>query len=86
MQFNPAINYDNLEKEEGDNTSKDPTTFCEQLLTVSKLAVGPIVSMIFQQLVQLTNTYSVGHTNNAALIAGVGMGNMLINILGFAIM
>lgn len=32
------------------------------------------------------NTYFVGHTNDATLIAGVGMGNMLINVLAFAIM
>jgi len=56
------------------------------LVVVSKLAVGPIIGMVFQQLVQLINTYTVGHTNDAALIAGVGMGNMLINILAFAIM
>jgi len=36
--------------------------------------------------VQLTNTYFVGHTNDAVLISGVGMGNMLINVLAFAIM
>ena len=36
--------------------------------------------------VQLINTYFIGHTNDAALIAGVGMGNMLINVLAFAIM
>jgi len=36
--------------------------------------------------VQLINTYYIGHTNNATLIAGVGMGNMLINVLAFAIM
>ena len=37
-------------------------------------------------LVQLLNTYFVGHTNDAVLIAGIGMGNMLINVLAFAIM
>jgi len=88
MEFNPAINHNS--DFEGRNTaepaSQDPNTFWQQLVTVTKLAVGPIVGMIFQQLVQLVNTYSVGHTNEAALIAGVGMGNMLINILGFAIM
>ena len=35
--------------------------------------------------VQLINTYYIGHTNDSALIAGVGMGNMLINVLAFAI-
>jgi Na+-driven multidrug efflux pump len=42
--------------------------------------------MFFYMFVQLINTYYIGHTNNATLIAGVGMGNMLINVLAFAIM
>mmetsp|Transcript_40700 Transcript_40700/g.62113 ORF Transcript_40700/g.62113 Transcript_40700/m.62113 type:complete len:483 (+) Transcript_40700:431-1879(+) len=42
--------------------------------------------MVFYMFVQLINTYYIGHTNSSALIAGVGMGNMLINVLAFAIM
>lgn len=41
--------------------------------------------MVFYMLVQLINTYYIGHTNDPALIAGVGMGNMLINVLAFAV-
>jgi Na+-driven multidrug efflux pump len=48
--------------------------------------VGPIISMFFYMLVQLINTYYIGHSNEPTLIAGVGMGNMLINVLAFAIM
>jgi Na+-driven multidrug efflux pump len=56
------------------------------LWIVCKLSIGPIVSMFFYMFVQLINTYYIGHTDNATLIAGVGMGNMLINVLAFAIM
>ena len=56
------------------------------LWIVTKLSVGTIVSMFFYMFVQLINTYYIGHTNDAFLIAGVGMGNMLINVLAFAIM
>lgn len=56
------------------------------LWIVTKLSVGPIVSMIFFFLVQIINTYYIGHVNESELIAGVGMGNMLINVLAFAIM
>lgn len=42
--------------------------------------------MIFYMIVQLINTYYIGHTNESVLIAGVGMGNMLINVLAFATM
>jgi Na+-driven multidrug efflux pump len=41
--------------------------------------------MFFYMFVQLVNTYFIGHTNEPVLIAGVGMGNMLINVLAFAI-
>jgi len=41
--------------------------------------------MIFYMFVQLINTYYIGHTNQPILIAGVGMGNMLINVLAFAV-
>ena len=56
-----------------------------QFTEVAKLATQPILSMLFYILVQLINTYFVGNLNNAALLGGVGMGNMLINVLGFAI-
>lgn len=41
--------------------------------------------MIFYMIVQMLSTYFVGHTNDATLISGVGMGNMLINVLAFAV-
>ena len=53
---------------------------------VVKLSAGPIISMFFYMFVQLINTYYIGHSNDPALIAGVGMGNMLINVLAFATM
>ena len=73
-----------MKKEEA--APPDPTDFKERLWIVTKLATNPILGMIFQQLVQLINTYYVGHLNNAALLAGVGMGNMLINVLAYSIM
>ena len=66
--------------------TKEPDGFWEMLWIVTKLSVGPIISMFFYMFVQLVNTYYIGHTNDSTLIAGVGMGNMLINVLAFAIM
>lgn len=63
-----------------------PKTLLGQLWLVATLSIGPIVSMFFYMFVQLINTYYIGHTNDSTLIAGVGMGNMLINVLAFAIM
>ena len=53
---------------------------------VSLLSLGNIVSMIFYMLIQLVNVYFIGQSNDATLIAGFGMGNMLINVLAFAVM
>lgn len=60
-------------------------SYWESCKIVVKLAVPPIVSSFFYMFVQLVNTYFVGHLNDAVLMAGVGMGNMLINVLCFAI-
>ena len=75
----------NLEIEtSSDDTSADPKSVWEMFIIVGNLSVGPVVSMIFYMLVQILNTYFIGHTNDSSLIAGVGMGNMLINVLAFA--
>ena len=63
-----------------------PDNIFGQFWLCIKLSVGPIISMIFYMIVQLINTYYIGHTNEPVLIAGVGMGNMLINVLAFATM
>lgn len=52
---------------------------------VVKLAFPPIISMFFQFFVQIVNTYYVGHLDDKTLMAGVGMGNMLINVMCFAV-
>ena len=41
--------------------------------------------MLVYLMVMLVNTYYIGHLNNPVLLAGVGMGNMLINVLCFAV-
>lgn len=69
-------------KDEADD--EDPKTFWQQLWTVARLSTGPIVASFFFMVVQLVSTYFIGHLNEAVLISGVGMGNMLINVLAFA--
>ena len=78
----------NLEPDEGsqDVHIEAPNDLMDQFILVAKLSIGPIVSMFFYMFVQLINTYYIGHSNDSTLIAGVGMGNMLINVLAFAIM
>ena len=57
----------------------------ESFWLVAKISIPPILSMFFMYFVQLTSIYYVGHLDDAALMAGVGLGNMLTNILCFAI-
>lgn len=42
--------------------------------------------MLVYLFVQLVNTFFIGKLDDPALLGGVGMGNMLINVLAFAIM
>lgn len=45
MGFDPAINGSRPGTEEPKDG--DPETFCEMLLVVAKLAIGPMISMVF---------------------------------------
>lgn len=51
----------------------------------TKLSVPPILTLFFLYFVQLINIYFIGHLNDSALMAGVGLGSMLMNVLGFAV-
>ncbi len=57
----------------------------ECFIEVLRLAFPPIISMFFQFFIQLINTYYVGHLNDSLIMAGVGMGNMMINVFCFAV-
>ena len=52
---------------------------------ITKFATPLIFGMLVYLMVMLVNTYYIGHVNDPVLLAGVGMGNMLINVLCFAI-
>ena len=52
---------------------------------VTKMAVPLVVGMLLYLFVMLSNTYFIGNLNQPALLAGVGMGNMMINVLCFAV-
>lgn len=70
-----------------DATPKDlkilswPETFVE----VIKASVPTVLSNIFFFLIQLTNIWYMGRQDEAALLAAVGMGNMLINVCCLAV-
>ena len=63
----------------------DEMTILQCFWMVTKMAVPLVIGMLLYIFVQMLNTYFVGNLNEPALLAGVGMGNMLINVLCFAV-
>ena len=53
-------------------------------MLVAKRSTPTILTMIFFQMVQLMNIFYVGQMSSD-LLAGVGLGNMLLNVLVFAV-
>jgi len=49
------------------------------------MAIPSVIGMLLYLFVQLSSTYFIGNLNDPVLLAGVGMGNMLINVLCFAV-
>ena len=54
-------------------------------MNVTKAALPTIGTMIAFQFVALMNIYFVGHTGDASVLAGIGLGNMLLNVCFFAL-
>lgn len=63
----------------------DDMTLLQCFWLITKMASTLIVGLVLFLIVQLTNTYFIGNMNEPKLLAGVGMGNMLINVLCFAV-
>jgi len=63
----------------------DDMTMLQCFWLVTRMAIPLVVGMLLFLLVQMTNTYYIGNLNEPKLLAGVGMGNMLINVLCFAV-
>ena len=59
-------------------------SWIDSFIDVVKAAVPTILSMIFFQMVQILNVYFIGHLGEPDLLAGVGLGNMLLNVCVFA--
>ena len=49
------------------------------------LAFPAILNNLVRMLMLVVNIIFIGYLNNPALVAGVGLGNMTINIFGLAI-
>ncbi len=56
------------------------------ICTITKIATPPIIASLVYFIVQFVSIYYIGNLDDSILLAGVGMGNMLINIIAFAIL
>ena len=59
-------------------------SFMMSIWLVCKGSTPTILTMIFFQMVQLLNVLYIGQVNST-LLAAVGLGNMLLNVLIFAV-
>ena len=82
----PQSFSEGLVAEEADLTGFDPNmTISECCQLVAKIALPPIMGNMIQLLVQMITVFFIGRMNDPVLLAAVGLGNMMINVLAFAI-
>lgn len=73
--------------EEADLTGFDPhMTILECFMLVGKIALPPVLGNLIQYLVMMITIFFVGRKGDTNVLAAVGLGNMMINVLAFAIM
>lgn len=53
---------------------------------ILQIGVPAIVSMLSALFIEVVNTAFVGHIGDEAMMAGVGMANMYVNITGLSVM
>ena len=60
-------------------------SFFEESLNVYAIGIPAMITQVIFFLVQMTNMYFAGHLEDPCIVAGVGLGNMTINLLGRSI-
>jgi Na+-driven multidrug efflux pump len=66
--------------------SEDKIPLTQLICTITQIATPPIIASLVYFIVQFVSIYYIGNLDDSILLAGVGMGNMLINIIAFAIL
>ena len=73
-----------LDKAEKENSSeekfKTALTFTQAIKDILEIGLPSIISMVLALLVEVINSIFVGHLGNEAILAGVGMANMYMNV------
>lgn len=60
--------------------SPNPETTSSMILKVLKIAIPAIITLFSAFYVELINVSFVGHLGDPAKVAGVGLGNMYMNV------
>ena len=68
------------------STKNNKPSFSAALKEILKIGVPAIISMMSALFIEVVNTAFVGHIGNEAMMAGVGMANMFVNILCLSVM
>ena len=66
------------------DTIYDKESYFRMILTFSKLAIPSMIAMTMSLSMEIVNIFFIGHLNDSAKIAGVGLGNMYANITCFS--
>jgi Na+-driven multidrug efflux pump len=61
-------------------SSKGETT-TSMVKKILMIGIPSTVTMLFELFVEVINTSFVGHLGDTSMVAGVGLGNMYINIM-----
>ena len=73
-----------LKPDKDDERDSENMTYLQSFWLVIRRSTPNILTMVFFQMVQLLNIFYVGQMSTE-LLAGVGLGNMLLNVLVFAV-
>ena len=82
-------NFEKQDQESPSKVSKQKSSYtnwtAQDLLVFFKLFVPTVLCGLLTMLQEVTNLAFVGQLNDAAKLAGVGLGNTILNICGMAI-
>lgn len=82
----PLVSYMNLKsgKELRNSLPKSTTNrppMIRMIIKLAKVSIPAIITQVFAMFIELVNLFFIGHLNDPEKVAGVGLGNMYVNIV-----